>query len=111
MREHTNIFSNDFRVNMQDNIEIPGKTKYLHTNVCARVYIQEAVLDIRFEHTYFVLYLFFATRPFTYIKTIIRLASYNDHLMITRHACTPRPKNRMLSLVRSDEIVVSDILH
>ena len=73
---------------MQDNIELPKKTKYLHTNVCTRVHIQEAVLDVRFEYTYFVLYLFFVTRPFTYIKTIIRFASYNDHLMITGHACT-----------------------
>ena len=38
-------------------------------HACTRMYIQKAVLGIRFEHTYFGSYIFFTARLFTYIKT------------------------------------------
>ena len=47
-----------------------------------------SILDIRFEHKYFILHTFLTTRPFTYINSIVKLALYNDHSIGTGHACT-----------------------
>ena len=70
MREHTSDFLKNYCVCTQENAETSKKRSACSDYAWTRMSIYQSILGRRFEHTYFLLHIFFTTRLYTYIKTI-----------------------------------------